>query len=232
MKEPVNQKYNVCKHVKLMVYAQKNTGDRILLQGSVFFCNLEKELFHEPFNQSIMLNKTHPPVIDLPHSIVDRRFKEDILWSYGLAIQARVGPIQLCRFRGVETLPEVAEIMWGIINQGFLDGHIHWILGPITPKNGRSIEENLLHFLWAYDYHVSKHGRKVFPQFLFSPIVSNIAGRRIKDGEDPNVVHSDILVYVYQEIFDRLKDHYTDQKGAVNGWFLEGFQDSEGALWE
>jgi|GEM_PF-3654436 len=176
-----------------------------------------------------MFNKIIPPSIHFPDSGMDRDFVEKTLWSFGCGIQRRIGAQELCEVALSSSLEEVGEKMWRIIEARMLSGNLHFILGPITPSENRTVEQNLIHFLTAYYFHASKSGRVVFPQFLFTPIIRQITGEKIKNGYDQDLAHQEIL-QMYDFLFRKIKENSEPEK--INGWLLEGYESSKGASWE
>lgn len=170
-------------------------------------------------------------LINPPHSKVDSIFVENILWQEGFKIQALFTQNDLREAFECQSFAEVSQHMKKILKRSFFSSHLFFILGPITPKEGgASIEENLFHFLCAYHYHCRKEGRRVFPQFLYAPIISHLTESRILSGESWEVVGPAILQEIFNPLFDFVGDHHDSRQ--VSGYWLEGYEDSIGAMWE
>lgn len=169
--------------------------------------------------------------LDLPHSKVDPIFAENILWREGLRIQALFTENDLREAAKCKNFTEVSLHMQKIIKRSFLSQHLFFILGPITPKEGGAcVEENLFHFVCACYHHCKKDGRKVFPQFLYTPIISHLAQTRVLNGDSWDVVGPAILEEIYKPLFDCVSEHHHSPK-MVSGFWLEGYKNSEGAMW-
>lgn len=171
------------------------------------------------------------PLFDLPHSKIDPIFAENILWEEGLKTQALFTKRDLSEAAECQSFSEVSDHMQKILKRSFFSAHLFFILGPITPKEGgSSVEENLMHFLCAYHYHCRKEGRRVFPQFLYTPIISHLAQAKVLSGESWEVVGPAILHEIYKPLFDYISNNVSASK--VSGYWLEGYDGSQGALWE
>lgn len=158
-------------------------------------------------------------------------FTKKILWGQGLAIQALFTENDLHQALKCQSFDEISLHMQKLIGRSFLSSRLYFILGPITPKeDGLSVEEHLMHFLCAYYYHCRKEGRRVFPQFLYTPIISHLAQTRVSHGESWDVVGPAILQEIYQPVFDFVT--VCRESHQVSGYWLEGYDESQGALWE
>jgi hypothetical protein len=178
-----------------------------------------------------MSTNTISPCIHFPDSQISRDFVAGVLWPAGCRIQRKIDLRCLEETAALSyVLDDVGRRMFQLIATRMSSGSIHFILGPMTlRKEGESLETHLLHFLAAYQYHVAKEGRVVFPQFLFTPIISQIVGTMIKNGVSSENAHKRVLG-MYARLFTRIKQEF--KPDTVTGWFLEGYKESVGASWE
>lgn len=168
----------------------------------------------------------------LPLSQVDLVFAEKTLWKQGLSFQAMFTQNDLDSAMCCQTFEDVRKHMQRIISRSFLGKHFYFILGPITPAEDSAvtIENNLWHFLCAYRFHCMENGRKVFPQFLYAPIISHIAEKRVVDGEPKVFVYESIMSDIFKPLFDSISKE--QKPDMVSGVWLDSYQDSRGALIE
>jgi len=165
----------------------------------------------------------------LSHSKVDPIFVENTLLKKGLGLCKQFSISDVERMMSVSSFHNVFLHMKDMIERKYPNRLIHFILGPISPtEDNPVVEDNMLHFLYACYYQIREEGRVVFPQFLYTPVISHIAESRICSGEDKSAVYDLILQDIYNPLFDFL---YKEKRG-VTGWFLEGFKYSTGASWE
>ena len=168
-----------------------------------------------------------PPAVELPKSKIGKDFWEKYLWPQAMK-HSLVTSTELCEVSRVESFAGMSEFFISILDRRFSSQNIHFVLGPITNQDQEKMYENLQHFLLAQVYHSVKGGRKVFPQTVFSPVVSHLVQSRIDGGEDKDVVHQEILTKIYLPVFE----HLSQAGKMVTGWFLEGYENSLGAQWE
>lgn len=165
--------------------------------------------------------------VELSYSVICPDFVKNF-WKEILDIQACFTKNDLLQACKLENFQELLEHMKSVMSRSFMGYSFYFILGPITQVGKTTTEQHLMHFLCAYYFHCKNHRRKVFPQFLYTPIISNIAQKRIINGESSNVVMSSIMKDIHYLLLDFVKDTQSPLN-RISGIWLEGYKNSRGA---